>query len=86
MQLQQIIKNFSQESDFVAAILDTIAALIIVLDKQGRIVCFNRACEEITQYSFAEVENKLFWDIFSLPKEIGWPPRYVQNGTRCKVL
>ncbi|BAZ36636.1 hypothetical protein NIES4101_25550 (plasmid) [Calothrix sp. NIES-4101] len=21
-----------------------------------------------------------------IPEIIGWPPRYVQNGTRCKVL
>ena len=70
MQLQQIIKNFSQERDFITVILDTIGALVIVLDQQGRIVCFNSACEQITKYSFAEVENKFFWEIFSLTKEI----------------
>ncbi|MBD2078494.1 PAS domain S-box protein [Leptolyngbya sp. FACHB-17] len=70
MQLRSLIHNFNQERDFVAAILDTIAALVIMLDRQGRIVCFNKACEQITKYPFVAVENKFFWDILSLPTEI----------------
>ncbi|MHB1135005.1 MAG: PAS domain-containing sensor histidine kinase [Chloroflexota bacterium] len=53
-----------------ATILDTIAGLVVVLDREGRIVAFNRACQKTTGYSTAEVEGKLLWDIFVLPEEI----------------
>ena len=34
-----------KERSFVSAILDTVAALVVVLDTKGRIVRFNHACE-----------------------------------------
>lgn len=58
-----------REHDFTDAVLDTAGALVVVLDKAGKIVRFNRACEEVTGYSFDEVEGKPFWDIFLLKEE-----------------
>lgn len=55
--------------DFNAAILDTAGSLVVVLDRQGRIVRFNWACERLTGYAFAEVRDRPFWDIFLLPDE-----------------
>jgi len=40
-----------------------------VLDMRGRIVRFNRACEQTTGYSFAEVEGKFVWELFLIPEE-----------------
>ena len=60
-----------KERDFVAAILDTVAALIVVVDPEGRIVHFNRACEEATGYSAAEVQGKPLFDTFIVPEELG---------------
>ncbi len=59
-----------EERNFVSAILDTANALIVVLDEQGRIVRFNRACEQITGYSFDDVKERYFWDILLLPEEV----------------
>jgi PAS domain S-box-containing protein len=59
-----------KEQAFVAAVLKTIGALVVVLDPQGRIVRFNAACEKITGYLADEVSGKHFWDIFLLPGEI----------------
>ncbi|MBD2088718.1 response regulator [Microcoleus sp. FACHB-1515] len=59
-----------QERDFTAAVLDTIAALVIVLDPQGRIVRFNRDCEQTTGYTFEEVRNKYVWEVFVPPSEV----------------
>ena len=42
----------------LSAILDTVGALVVVLDPEGRIVRFNRACELTTGYSFDEVAGK----------------------------
>ena len=39
-------------------------ALVVVLDPSGRIVRFNRACEQTTGYSFAEVKGERVWDLF----------------------
>ena len=50
-------------------ILDKAGALVVVLDREGRIRRFNRACEELTQYSFAEVEGRFVWDFLLAPEE-----------------
>jgi PAS domain S-box-containing protein len=59
-----------RERSFVAAVLKTVGALVVVLDRQGRIVSFNRACEEATGYSFAEVKGRCFWDFLLAAEEI----------------
>jgi PAS domain S-box-containing protein len=56
--------------NLTAVVLDTMSSLIIVLDRQGRILLFNRACEQTTGYTAAEVTGKPFWDLFLLPEEL----------------
>jgi PAS domain S-box-containing protein len=51
------------ERDFVSAILDTAPSLIMVLDSQGQIVRFNRACEELSGVSMSEVAGLPFWEV-----------------------
>ncbi|MEG5037904.1 MULTISPECIES: PAS domain S-box protein [unclassified Microcoleus] len=58
------------ERKIISQIVDTTACLIVVLDSQGRIVRFNKACEKTTGYSAAEVVNKYVWDLFLIPEEI----------------
>jgi len=59
-----------QERNFSATVLDTTGALVVVCDRQGRIVRFNRACEQTTRYSFDEVEGKRFWDFLLIEDEL----------------
>ncbi len=59
-----------EERNFVSAILDTAGALVVVLDWEGKIVRFNRACEKITGYAFEEVQNKFIWDLFLIREEL----------------
>ncbi len=59
-----------RERDFIAAVLDTAGALVVVLDPEGRIVRFNRACERLTGYLFDEVQGQRFWDMFLVPEEV----------------
>ncbi|WRH67869.1 MAG: GAF domain-containing protein [Planktothrix sp. GU0601_MAG3] len=42
---KQVWDVVRQERDFVCAVLDTVSALVIVLDPEGRIIRFNRTCE-----------------------------------------
>jgi diguanylate cyclase (GGDEF)-like protein/PAS domain S-box-containing protein len=58
------------ERDFNAALLDVAGSLVVVLDCNGRIVRFNRACEAITGYRATEVQGRPFWDIFIVPEEL----------------
>ena len=62
--------ELQEERNVVSAILDTVGALVVVLDHEGRIVRFNRACELTTGYSFDEVRGKCIWDLFLLPEEV----------------
>ena len=69
LERKQATEALRQERDFSAALLNTLGALVVVLDREGRIVRFNQACEISTGYAFAEVEGKFFFDIFLLPEE-----------------
>ncbi|MGI2902719.1 GAF domain-containing protein [Tolypothrix sp. VBCCA 56010] len=63
-------ESLHKERNFISAILDTVSALVIVLDSQGQIVRFNQACEKTTGYSFDEVRGRYFWNLFLLPEEV----------------
>ncbi|MBW4569502.1 MAG: CHASE3 domain-containing protein [Tolypothrix carrinoi HA7290-LM1] len=63
-------ESLHKERNFISAILDTVSALVIVLDSQGQIIRFNQACEETTGYSFDEVRGRYFWNLFLLPEEM----------------
>ena len=62
--LKRTEEALEEERNVVTAILDTVGALVIVLDAEGRIVRFNRACERSTGYTFAEAAGKHVWDLF----------------------
>jgi two-component system sensor kinase FixL len=52
-----------------AEILEALAALVVVLDLEGRIVHFNRACQEATGYSLEEARGKRLLDLLIAPEE-----------------
>ena len=62
--------ELQRERDFITAVLDTAASLVIVTDRQGRFVRFNNACERLTGYLANEVEGVRFWDLFIAPEEV----------------
>lgn len=57
------------ERNFSSAVLDSAGAIVLVLDRDGRILRFNHACQTLTGYSFAEVEGRFPWDFLLLPNE-----------------
>ena len=63
--LKKTEEALQQERNVVSAILDTVSALVLVLDPAGRIVRFNRACERVTGRSFDEVRYKYVWELFT---------------------
>jgi len=67
---QQAKEQLDLERDFIAAVLDTAGALVVVLDRQGRIVRFNQAGERTTGYTSEEVEGKHPWDLFLASQDV----------------
>jgi PAS domain S-box-containing protein len=63
-ELKQTEAALEEERNVVSAILDTVGALVVVLDPQGRIVKFNRACERTTGYEFSEVQGHRLDELF----------------------
>ncbi|NUN12632.1 MAG: PAS domain S-box protein [Myxococcales bacterium] len=59
-----------QERNLTSSILDTVGALVVVLDAKGQIVRLNRACEDLTGYSFAEVYGRPFWEFLIPPDQV----------------
>ena len=59
-----------RENVFIRSVLNNIDLMVSVLDTQGRIILFNRACEDLTGYKAGEVLNKKFWDIFIREDEL----------------
>ena len=58
------------ERDLSASLLDMSGALIVILDPAGRVLGFNRACQEMSGYSFGEVKGRPFWDFLLPPEEV----------------
>jgi PAS domain S-box-containing protein len=68
--LKRTEEALQEERNVVSAILHTVGALVVVLDSEGRIIRFNRACEQTSGYSFAEVAGQTIWDLFMVPEEV----------------
>lgn len=69
-ELKRAEEALHQEGSLLSAILDTVGALVVVLDRDGRVVRMNRACEQLTGYGFSETQGKPIWELFVVPEEV----------------
>ena len=53
----------AEQSRFVSAVLDTVGALISVVDRDGRIVRLNQAWEKLFGRSLDDLHGRLFWEL-----------------------
>jgi diguanylate cyclase (GGDEF)-like protein/PAS domain S-box-containing protein len=67
--LQGMVEEQRSGREFVDAVLDIAGSLVLVIDRAGRIVRFNRACELTTGYSAEEVVGQLCWALFLVPED-----------------
>jgi PAS domain S-box-containing protein len=63
------VEALKKERNFNLAVLDTIGAIVIVLDTKGRIAQFNRACAETVGYTLEEIKGRYFWELFLAPQD-----------------
>jgi PAS domain S-box-containing protein len=63
MERRRAEKSLKAEDDFTSAVLETLAALVVVTDRNGRIVQFNHECERFTGLSFEKVRGKHYREL-----------------------
>ncbi|MBI3776552.1 MAG: PAS domain S-box protein [Gammaproteobacteria bacterium] len=63
-------ETLRKERDFSSAILDTVGAIVVVLDPQGCLVRCNRYCEQVMGYLEAEIKGRQVWDVFLEPEVV----------------
>jgi PAS domain S-box-containing protein len=59
-----------KERDFTAAVLNTVGSMVLVLDRDGKIIRFNRTCEEVSGYAFEDVRGSHVWDFLIPPEQV----------------
>jgi PAS domain S-box-containing protein len=62
--LKRTEEALEDERSVVSGILDTVGALVVVLDREGRIVRLNRACEQMTGQNIEQARGQHVWDLF----------------------
>jgi PAS domain S-box-containing protein len=48
-------------------VLDSIGAMVVIMDAAGKVLRINHACEQATGYRRGDVVGSLFWDVFPAP-------------------
>jgi PAS domain S-box-containing protein len=56
-----------EERNFISTILETTGALVVVCDRQGRVIEFNRSCQRTSGCTAEDVRGKFFWEILQEP-------------------
>jgi two-component system, OmpR family, sensor histidine kinase VicK len=79
---QRVERALTVERNFVSAVLETMSALVLVLDTAGRIVRFNRACELLSGYTFAELVGRSFLQEMFSPEERAQPQEMFERVCR----
>jgi PAS domain S-box-containing protein len=67
--LKEAERALQEERNLVSTILETVAALVVVLDPTGRIVRFNRACEFASGHDSETVNGRHISELFESHEE-----------------
>ncbi|MDX1763133.1 MAG: PAS domain S-box protein [bacterium] len=70
MERKQAEERLQRERDFSSAVIDTIGSVVTVLDREGRIVRFNKASEQLTGYTLDTVQGKFVWELLIPPSQM----------------
>ena len=63
VQRKQAEDRLREERNFTTAVLNNAGPLIMVMDRLGRIVRFNKTCERLTGYAYKDVIGRYVWEI-----------------------
>lgn len=68
-QLEERSAQLQRERNFIDTILDTVGALVVVIDAEGRLIRFNAACNAATGHDFGEFLGTAAWQAIIPPEE-----------------
>ncbi len=66
---RQLSLDLQRAESLANAVIENAGALVLVLDRKGRILRFNRACELLSGFSYEEVVGKYPWDMVLPPED-----------------
>jgi len=66
---RRVLAALEAERDLSAAVLDTVVSLVVVVDRDGRVLRFNRACETAGGIPAMDVLGRRLWDLLVDPSE-----------------
>lgn len=62
-------RALEEQAGLAATVLDAVAAMIMVLDGEGRVVFLNQAMEQALGYNTHEVKGQIAWELLASPQE-----------------
>ena len=68
--VERLIRELTEERNFVLSVVDTAAALVMIFGLDGRLLACNRACERITGYSGDEIRGGHISEFMLVPQEL----------------
>jgi PAS domain S-box-containing protein len=75
---RRALEALRRERDFSSAVVDTTGALVVVVDRQGRITRFNPACQALTGLTAAQAAGRRLWEVLATPAD--------EHAVRAAVL
>ncbi len=84
---QRLERALAIERNFVSATLDSVPALVAVLDTAGRMVRLNRPCEELTGLRLADIVGRQFVEEVLVEREArGWASDKVRQAANGEIV
>ena len=83
---QRAEREIERQRVFADSLLDMVASLVIVVDPQGRVVRFNRACEQTSGRTESELRGRPFWEVLRPPEHRAEASRYYRGGNSALEL
>ncbi len=92
----RLYEAVQRERDFSAGVLATTETAVGVFDPEGRILLFNRKCQELTGYTEEEMLGRVLWEVLIPADDVervkqamgSWPdqepPNYYENAWLTK--
>ncbi len=70
-EIRQQKESIEKDKNLIAAILDAaVDLLVVVLDREGRVVHFNRVAQQRSGYTFEEVRGRRIWEFLLAPEGV----------------
>ncbi len=79
-------RELERQRTFADSLLDMVASLVMVVDPRGRVVRFNRACEQTSGWSEAEVRGRPFWEVLRPIETRPQAARFYDGGAALRQL